>query len=190
MIDIELTEIIYALPQGQEINVPPEIKNDEKIKFHKGIPAMELFSDGSPRLLVIDDQASQAGEECSELFTRLSHHYNISVMLLSQNIFLSTPHFRTMSLNSHYIILFKSPRSMDQIACISRQICPFNSKFIQASYFDCCQKAFSYLLLDFTQQCPEKLRYRTNIFPDDENCTTCYIPTQPPKPRSSKKNYK
>jgi hypothetical protein len=182
-------QVIYALPEGQTIEVPEDIKSDTRVKFVHGIPSLEQFNDGQHRLLIIDDQASDCGEEVVALFTRLSHHYLISVILLTQNIFLSTPGFRTMSLNAHYIVLFKAPRSMDQIACLARQICPSNSKFFQEAYADSCAEPHSYFLLDLTQQCPDNLRFRSNIFPNDSKCTTIYVPQAPSslKKRASRK---
>lgn len=185
MIDIPPTEVIYFLPAGQQIDVPEDIQRDKDIRFHQGIPDINDFEDKKHRLLIIDDQASECGESIVALFTRLSHHFNCSVIVLTQNIFLSKPSFRTMSLNSQYIVLFKAPRSMDQVACLARQLCPGNVKFFQQSYADSCFQPHSYFLIDLTQSCDEELRFRSNIFPDDDkNCTTIYIPI---KPLSSKK---
>lgn len=83
-----------------------------------------------------------------------------------------------MSLNAHYIVLFKNPRAKDQVSCLARQICPDNVKFFQESYADSCKEPHSYILLDMTQGCPEELRFRTKIFHDDLNCTTVYIPVE------------
>lgn len=176
LIDEPPVEVIYALPEGQTISVPEDIQNDIQVKFIRGIPNLEAFNDGHHRLLILDDQAADCGDDVVALFTRLSHHYSLSVILLTQNIFLSTPGFRTMSLNAHYIVLFKAPRSMDQIGCLARQVCPNNAKFFQESYTDSCLDPHSYFLVDFTQKCPENLRYRSKIFPKDAKCTTIYVP--------------
>lgn len=178
MIDNPPIEVIYSLPVGQQINIPEDIKNDNNVRFYRGIPEIEEFNDKKHRLLVIDDQASECGDSIVALFTRLSHHFNCSVIVLSQNIFLSKPSFRTMSLNAHYIVLFKAPRSMDQVACLARQVCPGNVKFFQESYADSCSEPHSYFLLDLTQSCPEQLRFRSKIFPDDKKCTTVYVPNK------------
>lgn len=172
----EIHQIIYSLPPNQEIDLPEDLRNDSRIIFHEGIPDYTVFSDGKPRLIVIDDQVQECNASVVSLFTRGSHHYNISVIVLTQNIFFANSCFRTMSLNAHYIILFKNPRGMDQISCIARQVVPNNVKFFQESYKDSCKEPHSYLLLDMTQGCDDELRFRTKIFPDDKNCTTIYIP--------------
>lgn len=163
-------EIIYSLPENQKIEFPKEITNDSMIKFIHGIPIVtETFNKEHNHLWIIDDQSSNANEEVSDLFTRISHHFSISVILLTQNLFSNNCYFRTISLNAHYIIIFKSPRSQDQIRFLSRQICPTTSKFFIDSYTDCCREPYSYFLIDLTQNCNEDLRYRTKIFPDDNN---------------------
>lgn len=178
MFDQKFEQIIYSLPPNQQIFMPEDIKNDPKITIFKGLPNFEDFDDKKPRLLIIDDQASDCGSDISQLFTRGSHHFNVSVIVLAQNVFTANPHFRTMSLNSHYIVVFKNPRGKDQMAALARQVCPGNYKFFLEAYEDSCSAPHSYLLLDMTQSCPEELRFRTKIFPDDENCTTVYIPAK------------
>lgn len=177
MFEDEMTEIIYSLPPNQHIDFPNHIKHDLKVSIFEGIPDFQQYNDRKPRLIIIDDQIQECGKDVVALFTRGSHHYNLSVILLTQNIFFANPGFRTMSLNAHYIVLFKSPRSMDQVSCIARQISPSNVRFFQETFSDSCKFAHGYLLLDMTQACDDDLRYRTNIFPDDKNCTTVYLPT-------------
>lgn len=175
MFDTPPAEIIYALPPNQEIQVPDDVKNDKDVKFFKGIPSFEEFEDKRPRLVVIDDQIQECGDEVVALFTRGSHHFNASVILLTQNIFFAKKGFRTMSINSHYLVLFKAPRTRDQVSCLGRQICPENITFFQESYEDSCSEPHSYILLDMTQKCNEDFRYRSKIFPTDPDCTIVYI---------------
>lgn len=178
MIEDELEEIIYALPPNQEIHFPDDLKNDRRIKMFEGIPDFQQYKDGKPRLIIIDDQIQDCGNEVVALFTRGSHHFNISVIVLTQNIFFANPGFRTMSLNAHYLVLFKSPRAMDQVSCLARQISPNNTKFFQESFADSTKEPHSYLVLDMTQACDDSLRFRSKIFSDDNNCTTVYIPIE------------
>lgn len=97
---------------------------------------------------------------------------------MSQNMFLKDKGFRTMSLNSHYFIIFKNPRANDQVSCLARQIYPNNVKFFKEAYGDATATPHSYILLDLTQSCPEKLRFRTNVLPSDKDCTTIYVPIE------------
>ena len=44
------------------------------------------------------------------LFTRDSHHHNLSVIYIVQNLFHQGKGSRSISLNSYYLVLFKNPR--------------------------------------------------------------------------------
>lgn len=169
MIDCEMKEVIYCLPPGQQIKIPDFIQADRKVKFRSGIPDFSKINDGKPRLVVLDDLMGKISAEVMELFTRGSHHQNISVLFLVQNIFFGgSKLFRTISLNAHYIILTKNPRDKNQISTLAVQVSPENSAALRNAFRDATKDAYSYLLFDSSQRCPDMLRFRTNIFPDDQ----------------------
>ena len=66
---------------------------------------------------MLDDQMIDASKDKSivNLFTRGSHHRNLSVIYIVQNLFYQEKDSRSISLNSHYLILFKNPRDKLQI---------------------------------------------------------------------------
>jgi len=70
-----------------------------------------------------------------------------------------------MSLNSHYMVLFKNPRDVSQFANFARQMYPITSQFAVEAYRDATQEPYSYLLVDLRPEQDEELRLRTNIFP-------------------------
>lgn len=96
-----------------------------------------------------------------------SHHNNISVIYLVQNLFHKSKEQRTISLNAHYIILFKNPRDMNQITHLAKQMYPGKNKFLQESFRDATSKPFGYLVIDLKQTTPEELRVRTDVFRED-----------------------
>ena len=63
-----------------------------------------------------------------DIFTKISHHRNLSVVYLTQNLF--NNHTRTLSLNSPYIVLFKNERDATQVANLARQMYPGKRVFI------------------------------------------------------------
>ena len=67
----------------------------------------------------------------SELFTKGSHHRNISLVLITQNLFHQGPSLRDISLNSKYIVVFKNPRDKTQIVHLARQVYAENIAFSQ-----------------------------------------------------------
>ena len=58
----------------------------------------------------------------SKLFTKGSHHCNISLVLITQNVFHQGPSSRDISLNSKDIVVFKNPRDKTQIVNLARQV--------------------------------------------------------------------
>ena len=144
----------------------PLFDNFSDIIFNEGLPDMNMF-DGSKRvLLIIDDLMNEINQSVTNIFTKGSHHRNVSVIFLTQNLFHKKQ--RTISLNTQYLIIFKCPRDMSQISVLAKQMYPTNSKFLIEAFLDATSKAYGYLLLDLRADTDDKIRVRTNIFPDDE----------------------
>ena len=109
----------------------------------------------------------------SKLFTKGSHHRNISVVFISQNLFIQGKYTRTISLNSHYMIIFKNPRDKAQFSHLARQMFPDNTRYLNECFMDATSLPHGYLFLDFKQDTQEILRVRSNILPNDK--TIVYI---------------
>ena len=142
----------------------------DNIEFHEGLPKnSDYIDDPRPKLLIIDDlmrESSGGSGVITNLFTKGSHHNNLSVIFITQNLFHQGQ--REISLNSNYIVIFKNPRDKSQIQYLARQICPENPQFLREAYLHATRDAHSYLLLDLRQDTPDNYRFRTAIFPFDE----------------------
>ena len=138
----------------------------EGVEFHQGLPNVE---DLESCLVILDDMMSQLGGEVTEVFTRGSHHRNVSVIAVMQNIFHQSKYQRTMSLNTHYMVLFKNPRDASQIQHLARQMYPHNPRFLVDVFNRVTSlKPFSYLFIDLKQETPEYLRLRANVLEEKE----------------------
>lgn len=140
------------------------------IEFKEGLPQSNEYSNDpeKTKLIIVDDLMRESSNNVMvDLFTKGSHHKNLSVMFITQNMFHQGSGQRDISLNTNYLILFKNPRDRAQVQHLGRQVCPENPKFLQEVYLDATSQPFGYLLLDLKQTTPENCRYRTNIFPDD-----------------------
>jgi hypothetical protein len=105
-------KFIYCYGEFREI-----FNNYQVVEFAEGLPDISQF-DGSHRtLLIIDDLLSETNHSVEKMFTKKSHHCNIYVLYLSQNLFYKGKHNRTISLNTHYMVLFKNPRDLTQVNC-------------------------------------------------------------------------
>ena len=135
------------------------------ITFVRGLPDAEALPPDC--LVVIDDMMSETDMSVSNLFTKDSHHRNVSVLYIVQNLFGKNQHMRTISLNSHYLVIFKNPRDSSQASHLGKQMYPRKLKYFQEAYKDATSGPHGYLLCDLRQETPDHLRLRTQIFPDD-----------------------
>lgn len=146
---------------------------DLGITFIEGMPDETLLDPSWRNLVVVDDLMSETDARVTKLFTKGSHHKNTSVIFISQNLFDKNKENRTITLNAHYIVLFKSPRDALQVEQLARQMYPGRTKFMREAFADATATPYSYLLIDLKPTTPEDLRLRTNIFPGEQH--TVYI---------------
>ena len=144
------------------------------IELVKGIPpALEqdsYFSVNKRNLIVFDDQMIDAGKEhrIVNLFTRGSHHRNLSVIYIVQNLFHLGKGSRSISLNSHYLVLFKNPRDKLQVLTLAKQMYPGRTDFFLKQYVEAVTRPYGYLLIDLKTTTPDDCRLRTNVLPGGE----------------------
>ena len=144
----------------------PAYKDMTGIEFIEGIPT-DLNLTGEPTLLIIDDLMQETDSRITKLFTKGSHHRNVSVMYIVQNIFSKNKEHRTISLNAQYIVLFKNPRDATQIEHLARQMYPGKTAYMREAFKDATQRSYGYLVIDLRQETPDHARLRTNIFPPE-----------------------
>ena len=135
--------VIRLIECANEMIVPPPEKlvfcygefqpmflEHRQVEFHEGLPDVGSFDGRLRVLLIIDDLMNEADQNVCNLFTKLSHHRNVSVVFLTQNLFHRNRHVRTMNLNTHYLMLFKNSRDAGQVATLARQMYPCKSRFV------------------------------------------------------------
>lgn len=149
-------------------------KRIKNVQFMQGIPNITDFDENTSTLLIIDDLMDDVNSSTSQIFTKGSHHRNISVVFLTQNLFHGSKHTRTMNLNTHYLIIFKNPRDAMQISHVGRQMYPGKSQFLVEAFRDATKRPYGYLFIDMKPDTDEKLRILSDIFPDDK--TVVYLP--------------
>jgi hypothetical protein len=124
--------------------------------------------------LILDDLANEIKSEFLDiLYTRGSHHWNVSIILVTQNLF--DKNIKVARINSHFLILMKSPQSLLQIKTLGSQLFPGKINYFMESYHDAIEKnSFGYLLINMQPNTSSELRLTTNIFPNDK--TVIYLP--------------
>ena len=98
---------------------------------------LESMINPSIRNLVITDDLMHElsnDQRITSLFTKGCHHRNLSVIFILQNIFHRGKELRDMSLNCHYLILFKSPRDTSQVTHLAKQMFPGHINYMRESF--------------------------------------------------------
>lgn len=146
-----------------------EIASDVNVEYINGFPSEEEIKEKN--IIILDDLMNELANDnrLSNLFTRGSHHLNLSIFFLTQNLFNQGKVMRNIGLNSHYIILMKCPRGKSQLAYLGREIFPGKSQYIMESYIDATKNPFSYLRIDLTQETPDNYRVSTRLTPEETN---------------------
>ena len=136
----------------------------DKVTFIRNIPQddEQIVADLSTRhLLIFDMMGGKAIESIVDWFTRKAHHRNTSVIYITQNLFDRAVQHRTISLNAHYLVLFKNPRDKSQIGVLSRQL---QMPHLLPAYEDATRVPHEYLLVDLSPQTSDELRLRSQLF--------------------------
>ena len=58
-------------------------------------------------------------------------------------------------------------RDRNQFSFLARQVYPENSDSLYRAYLDATSRPHGYLILDFSQDTNDRIRFRTNVFPDE-----------------------
>ena len=162
LVDPSPTRVIWSYGEWQSAyqSLPPYVE------LMEGLPSLPLQS-VEPLLLIIDDQMHDVNPDVTRLFTKGSHHRNISVIYIVQNLFDKNKEHRTISLNAHYLIIFKNPRDNSQIVHLAKQMYPGEVDYVRESFRLATDQAHGYLVVDLKQCTPDNLRLRSYLFPGE-----------------------
>ena len=110
MIQPTPNRIIYCYSEWQSA-FTEMLKDNPRIQFSNGLISIDELAPYDKNLIILDDLMDECKDstEISKLFTKGSHHRNLSVILLIQNLFVQGKTMRTISLNAHYMVIFKNP---------------------------------------------------------------------------------
>ena len=147
------------------------IFDDLKQKFQDKLVLMDEFPDFTslPKqkntVFIIDDFLTETvnSDEIKELYIN-GRHLNISVICLSQNMFIKGKHTITMNRNTDYLVIFENIRDQTIIRTLSYQMYPGNTKFLISAYNDAIKQSFGHLFVDTKPNSNPLARVRGNIF--------------------------
>lgn len=134
------------------------------IETYHGLPTEEILKNKKkPLLLILDDLMIDAKSDYLDmLFTRGSHHWNISIIFITQNMF--AKEIKTARNNAHYIVLLRNPAGELQVRNLGVQLFPRRLQYFMEAYKSATNENFGYLLIDIHPSSSDLVRLRTNIF--------------------------
>jgi hypothetical protein len=120
----------------------------------RGIPdylnSQEYINTGKRNLIVFDDLMTEAkcDQRIADLLTKDSHHRNISIIYLTQNLFPQGKACRDIALNTQYLILFNNPIDRQQVATLAGRIYLISSSIFMKRFEQATSKPHGYLVID------------------------------------------
>ena len=131
----------------------------EKIKSH--------CSSYQSSLIVFDDLInSKTLKEIANLFVVDGRHMKMSMIFLSQRLFVNDEYFRQISGNCDYFCIFKNPRKVNEVRELAKQLTPGSLELLNI-YTLATKDPYSYLFINLTQECPDNIRYTSHLFDFD-----------------------
>lgn len=120
--------------------------------------------------IIIFDDGSEDERFLSDLFTKYRHHFPINIIVVTHNLFgdreASGSLLRSLNRNATHLVLMKQIRDRTMIRTLVYQLQPNKRKASQLldAIIKDTERPFSHFLIDLTQETPDVLRYKTNIF--------------------------
>lgn len=171
MFDTDISDICVCYNEWQPAY---EELRKRGCRFVQGLIEPDELDPREPHLVILDDLMDAQDGRIVQFFTRTCHHRNTSCIYIVQNLFSQNRGHRTCSLNTQYLVLFKSPRDVSQVRVLEHQMFPGKKNFLIESYNDACEKPYHCLFLDLKPDTPSHLRVRGRIL--NSECQDVYVP--------------
>ena len=140
-----------------------EFIHDVDFELIENLPA-----DGTKFLLIFDDslETFSKSEKFNEIATA-DRHRNLNCVYIKHNLFHKNKTGRDAALQTTHIVLFKSPRDVQQIDILGRQL--GLGRQLKQWYEDATQEPYGHLMIDLRPSTPDLLRYCSNVtsFPSE-----------------------
>ena len=99
----------------------------------EGLPTHDNLPHGTMHtVMVIDDLMEEVSKSktAMEIFTKHSHHRNMTVLFLFQKLYGCTHNTRVISQNAYLMVLFKNPSDASSVQTLGRQMYPVSLQCI------------------------------------------------------------
>lgn len=152
-------------------SVPKSIQHI--VEFRDGLPSETDLEDESDsgKLFILDDlQHILFDSPVVALLFQQSRHKNISIILLSQNLFPKGKIQRDITLNCTGIFLLRTCRDLSSIKVLSYQLSPLNPTKLSQIYQEFINSGYKYVFVNLNVDSDEYLRYTSDFFGNPDCC--------------------
>ncbi|PFX15461.1 hypothetical protein AWC38_SpisGene20314 [Stylophora pistillata] len=148
------------------------------IKFHDNLTNEEQLKQWLPKdggILVMDDLMTEGGDdkEVLDLSTKHSHHRNITVIYLCQDMFPPSKYAKSISRNAHNVVAFKNARDQLGFKHLLLQAFPMEWQDIMQVYCEATQRPYGYITLDLHPASKDAHRVFSHLL-THEGCMRLY----------------
>ena len=157
----QIITLVYKVMQPiyNELGVNYLLQDCENLKER-----LFKIANGRSMLCIFDDMINSTNlNNISNLFLVDGRHNNLSMVFITQKLFVNNDNYREISQNSDYFIIFKNPRNMQEIRHLNTQMCPGKNE-LSLYYKLATLQPFSYIMINLTQECDDKVKYLSNLF--------------------------
>ncbi len=136
------------------------------VEFIQGIPQDieedQFINPMQKNLIILDDLMSISAKDrkINDLFTEGSHHRNLSVIAINQNLYYNKD--PTQRRNCHYLVLFNNPIDKQQIMTLARQMYPNEPQTFLNKFERATATPYGHLVVDLKPRTPAHMRLRIN----------------------------
>ena len=125
---------------------------------------------------VLDDLMDEGSNDTNvlDLFTKHSHHQNVTVIYLCQDLLPAGKFTKTISRNAHYIAVLKNPRDLLGLRNLLQQSFPTQFREAMEAFRKVTnERPFAYMLLDLHPASRDDQRILSHVL-KDEGFMRCY----------------
>ena len=116
-------------------------------------------------MLIFDDSCEEISR--SKEFLKIAtagRHKRLSVIYIKHNLFHKSPLGRDIELQNTHIVLFNSPRDVNQVKIFARQL-GVDTKLFNSWYKSATSVLYGHFMIDLSPKTVELLRYSTGFNP-------------------------
>ena len=118
-----------------------------------------------------------------DLFTKDSHHRNITVLYLTKDLFPPGKFSKTINCNAHYIVAFRNPRNQTGIRTILLQAFPGRWRQVLRLFKRVTSRPIGYLMLDVHPASDDRYRLCSHLTPRKGKAQVRTLPVDVPSVR-------